>query len=87
MEELQEIASPQKMGSVVVSKIVQGFPFHGPMVSNAEGSAVFRNSSRGTSFRPKNWGFVARKWQEYEEFFVSAVTQTRCIFKQVSVKG
>ena len=82
MEELQEIASPKKMGSVVVSKIVQGFPVHGPMVSNAEGSAVFRNSSRGTSFRPKNWGFVARKWQEYEEFFESAVTQTRCIFNR-----
>ena len=82
MEELQEIASPQKMGSVVVSKIVQGFPVHGPMVSNAKGSEVCRNSSRGTSFRPKNWSFVARKWQEKEDFFEYGVTQTRCIFNR-----
>ena len=43
MEELQEIASPQKMGSVVVSNIVRSFPVHGWMVSNAKGIVEFKN--------------------------------------------
>ena len=30
MEEFQEIESPQKMGSVVLAKIVRGLPVHGP---------------------------------------------------------
>ena len=87
MEEFQAIAKSQKTGVVVLQRIVRNFPVHGWMVSNAERSAVFRHSSRETSFRPRNWSFVARKWQENEDFFASAVTQTRCIFKQVSVKG
>ena len=80
MEELQELAKSQQMGVVVLRRIVRSFRVHVRMVNNAKGTAVFKTSVRGTSFRPKNWDFVARKWQENEEFFKSAVTQTRCIF-------
>ena len=80
MEEFQTIAKSQQMGVVVLRRIVQSFRVHGLMVSNAKGSALFRNSSRGTSFRPKNWSFVARKWQEKEDFFEYGVTQSRCAF-------
>ena len=79
MEEFQEIAKSQKMGVVVLQRIVRNYRVHGRMVSNAKGTAVFKTSVRGTSIRPKNWDFVARKWQENEDFFKSAVTQTRCI--------
>ena len=64
MEEFQTIAKSQQMGVVVLRRIVRNLRVHGLMVSNAKGGAVFRNSSRGRSFRPKNWSFVARKWQE-----------------------
>ena len=82
MEEFQTIAKSQKMGAVVLRGIVRIFPVHGLMVSNAKGNALFRNSSRGRSFRPKNWSFVEGKWQENEEFFKSTVTQTRCVFNR-----
>ena len=73
MEEFQTIAKSQKMGAVVLRRIVRIFPVHGLMVSNAKGNALFRNSSRGISFRPKNWSFVARKWQEKEDFSNTAL--------------
>ena len=83
MEEFQGVAKSQKMGAVVLRGIVRIFPVYGLMVSNAKGSTVFRSSSRGTSFRPKNWSFVARKWQEKADFFEYGVTQTRCIFNWI----
>ena len=83
MEEFQTIAKSQKMGAEVLREVVRIFPVHGLMVSNAKGSEVFRNSSRGISFRPKNWDFVARKWQENGDFFEYGVTQTRCIFNWI----
>ena len=82
MEEFQTIAKSQKMGAEVLREVVRIFPVHGLMVSNAKGSALFRNSSRGTSFRPKNWSFVARKWQEKEDFFEYGVTQSSCVFNR-----
>ena len=82
MEEFQGVAKSQQMGAVVLRRIVRVFRVHGLMVSNEKGSAVFRNSSRGRSFRPKNWSFVEGKWQENEEFFKSTVTQTRCVFNR-----
>ena len=82
MEEFQTIAKSQKMGAVVLRRIVQFFLVHGGMVFNAEASAGFKCSSRGTSFRPRNWSFVEGKWQENEDFFESAVTQTRCVFNR-----
>ena len=82
MEEFQTIAKSQKTGVVVLQRIVRNFPVHGWMVNNAKGTAVFKTSVRGTSFRPKNWDFVARKWQVKEDFFESAVTQTRRIFNR-----
>ena len=42
-EEFQEIARPEKMGSVVLERIVQGFPVHGWMVSNAKGIVEFKD--------------------------------------------
>ena len=80
MEEFQEIARPEKMGSVVLRGIVRIFPVYGLMVSNAKGSTVFRNSSRGTYFRPKNWIFVARKWQKNAVVFKATGTQSSCGF-------
>ena len=68
MEEFQTIAKSQQMGVVVLRRIVRNLRVHGLMVSNAKGNALFRNSSRGRSFRPKNWSFVARKWQKNEDF-------------------
>ena len=68
MEEFQEIAKSQQMGAVVMRRIVRSFRVHGLMVSNAKGSTLFRNSFRGISFRPKNWSFVARKWQKMKIF-------------------
>ena len=82
MEEFQTIAKSQKMGAVVLRRIVRIFPVHGLMVSNAKGNALFRNSSRGISFRPKNWDFVARKWQENGDFFEYGVTQSSCVFNR-----
>ena len=82
MEEFQEIASPQKIGSVVVSKIVRSFRVHGRMVNNGKGTAVFKTSVRGTSFSPKNWDFVARKWQENGDYFEYGVTQSSCVFNR-----
>ena len=79
MEEFQTIAKSQKMGVVVLQRIVRNFPVHGWMVNNAKGTAVFKTSVRGRSFKPKKWSFVARKWQGNEDYFASAVTQTRCI--------
>ena len=73
MEEFQTIAKSQQMGAVVLRGIVRIFPVHGLMVSNAKGSAVFRNSSRRRSFRPKNWSFVARKWQKKKIFSNTAL--------------
>ena len=83
MEEFQTIAKSQQIGVVVLQRIVRSFRVHGLMVSNAKGSAVFRNSSRGTSFRPRNWSFVARKWQEKEDFFEYGVTQSSCVFNWI----
>ena len=83
MEEFQTIAKSQQIGMVVLQRIVRSFRVHGLMVSNAKGSAVFRNRSRGTSFRPKNWSFVARKWQEKEDFFEYGVTQSSCVFNWI----
>ena len=80
MEEFQTIAKSQQIGTVVLRRMVRIISVHGMMVSNAKGKALFMSRSRGTSFRPKKWDFVARKWQVKEDFFESAVTQTRCIF-------
>ena len=82
MEEFQTIAKSQQMGVVVLQRIVRKIRVHGWMVNNAKGTAVFKTSVRGTSFRPKNWSFVEGKWQENEDFFESAVTQTRCVFNR-----
>ena len=83
MEEFQTIAKSQQMGAVVLRRIVRSFRVHVRMVNSAKGTAVFKTSDRGTSFRPKNWSFVARKWQEKEDFFEYGVTQTRCIFNWI----
>ena len=83
MEEFQGVAKSQQMGVVVLRRIVRSFRVHGLMVSNAERSVVFKSSSRGTSFRPKNWSFVARKWQEKEDFFEYGVTQSSCVFNWI----
>ena len=82
MEEFQTIAKSQQIGAVVLRGIVKKFRVHGRMVSNAKGTAVFKTSVRGTSFRPKNWDFVARKWQENEDFFEYGVTQSSCVFNR-----
>ena len=82
MEEFQGVAKSQQMGAVALRRIVRIFPVHSWMVSNAEKSVVFKSSSRGTSFRPKNWSFVARKWQEKEDFFEYGVTQSSCVFNR-----
>ena len=82
MEEFQTIAKSQQIGAVVLRGIVKKFRVHGRMVSNAKGTAVFKTSVRGRSFRPRNWSFVEGKWQEKEDFFNSVVTQTRCIFNR-----
>ena len=83
MEAFQTIAKSQQMGVVVLRRLVRSFRVHGLMVSNAERSAVFTSSSRGRSFRPKNWSFVARKWQEKEDFFEYGVTQSSCVFNWI----
>ena len=70
MEEFQEITRPRKIGAVVFSRIVRSLPVHGRMVSNAKGFTAIKISSRGRSFRPKNWSFVASKWPE-NRFFQS----------------
>ena len=72
MEEYQEITRPRKMGVMVLRRIVRSLLVHGRMVSNAKGIAIFQISFRGTSFRPKIWSFVARKWPE-NRFFQSRV--------------
>ena len=82
MEEFQAIAKSQQIGTVVLRRMVRMISVHGLMVSNAERSVVFKSSSRGTSFRPKNWSFVARKWQEKEDFFEYGVTQSSCVFNR-----
>ena len=73
MEEFQTIAKSQQMGVVVLQRIVRTLPVHGGMVFNAEASAGFKCSSRGRSFRPKNWSFVARKWQKTKIFSNTAL--------------
>ena len=83
MEAFQTIAKSLQMGMVVLRRIVRIFLVHGLMVSNAKGSAVFRNRSRGRSFRPNNWSFVARKWQENGDFFEYGVTQSSCVFNWI----
>ena len=82
MEEFQTIAKSQQIGTVVLRRMVRIISVHGLMVFNAKGKALFRSSSRGTSFRPKNWSFVARKWQEKEDFFEYGVTQSSCVFNR-----
>ena len=82
MEEFQTIAKSQQIGSVVLPRIIRTLPVHSRMVFNAEASAGIKCSSRGRSFRPRNWSFVEGKWQEKEDFFNSVVTQTRCILNR-----
>jgi hypothetical protein len=51
MEEFQDMARPQKMATVVLSKIVQGSPVHRlDGVQRKIGTAVFQGSSRGDIF-------------------------------------
>ena len=73
MEEFQTIAKSQQMGAVVLRRIVRSYRVHGRTVNNAKGTAVFKTSVRGTSFRPKNWSFVARKWQKKKIFSNTAL--------------
>ena len=82
MEEFQTIAKSQQMGVVVLRRIVRNLRVHVWMVSNAEGSSLININARGRSFRPKNWSFVARKWQENEDFFKYGVTQSSCVFNR-----
>ena len=73
MEEFQTIAKSKQMGVVVLRRIVRNLRVHGWMVSNAEGSALININARGRSFRPKNWSFVARKWQKKKIFSNTAL--------------
>ena len=73
MEEFQTIAKSQQIGSVVLPRIVRTWPVHGRMVFNAVASAGIKCSSRGRSFRPRNWSFVERKWQKKKIFSNTAL--------------
>ena len=77
-EEFQEIARPEKMGSVVLERIVQGFPVHGWMVSNAKGIVEFKDVFPREIFYAQKLALRSKEMARKRRFF-----RIRCYAKQV----